>query len=196
MRSETLLHMNTVYRYRAVLLAHNGQESVNVTCPRHYREDLSDLIHMSLLRWEKLRPWRQGCWLPCNCFETVKVFFNQFSMLLLIKKISLFLYWNTLSCNPNVVKWDNQSDKIKYFGLTHYHIFKIIAFFQRLHMTTVYQCRVVLLAHNGQESVNVTRPRYIREGLSDSSSFKPTYIYGERDVDIWKYDLLITFHIS
>lgn len=43
MKSETLLHMNTVYRYRAVLLAHNGQESVNVTCPRHYREDLSDL---------------------------------------------------------------------------------------------------------------------------------------------------------
>ena len=40
--SEALLHMNTVYRYRAVLLAHNGQESVNVTCPRYYREDLSD----------------------------------------------------------------------------------------------------------------------------------------------------------
>jgi hypothetical protein len=34
--------MNTVYRYRAVLLTHNGQESVNVTCPRYYREDLSD----------------------------------------------------------------------------------------------------------------------------------------------------------
>ena len=34
--------MNTVYRYRAMLLTHNGQESVNVTCPRYYREDLSD----------------------------------------------------------------------------------------------------------------------------------------------------------
>ena len=33
--------MNTVYRYRAMLLAHNGQ-GVNVTCPRYYREDLSD----------------------------------------------------------------------------------------------------------------------------------------------------------
>ena len=43
LKSEALLHMNTVYRYRAVLLAHNGQESINVTCPRHYREDLSDL---------------------------------------------------------------------------------------------------------------------------------------------------------
>ena len=42
LKSEALLHMNTVYRYRAVLLAHNGQESVNVTCPRYYREDLSD----------------------------------------------------------------------------------------------------------------------------------------------------------
>lgn len=42
LKSETLLRMNTVYRYRAMLLAHNGQESVNVTCPRHYREDLSD----------------------------------------------------------------------------------------------------------------------------------------------------------
>ena len=57
LRSETLLHMNTVYRYRAVLQAHNGQESVNVTCPRHYREDLSDSIHMSLLLWAELRPW-------------------------------------------------------------------------------------------------------------------------------------------
>jgi hypothetical protein len=34
--------MNIVYRYRAMLLAHNGQESVNVTCPRYYRKDLSD----------------------------------------------------------------------------------------------------------------------------------------------------------
>ena len=42
LKSAALLHMNTVYRYRAVLLAHNGQESINVTCPRHYREDLYD----------------------------------------------------------------------------------------------------------------------------------------------------------
>lgn len=42
--------MNTVYRNRAMFLAHNGQERVNVhvTCTRHFREDLSDLNSLEL----------------------------------------------------------------------------------------------------------------------------------------------------
>jgi hypothetical protein len=73
-------------------------------------------------------------------------------------------------------------------------------------MNTVYRYRVVLLAHNGQESVNVSCPRYYREDLSDSSSYEPTFggwssVSGDRDVDgranvLKLFGFLVRFRIT